>query len=210
MIGDETYSKAEAITIFNTEPAGDATYILAHQFIAARLNILNGAESSAVATTMSEADIWFSSHPLGSNPSNPDREQAISLSEILDDYNNGLIGPGHCDKIEFDYFVAYRTGEERVTLSWQTFTEIDVTGFNIYRAPGENGPYAQINGELIEAEGDVGSGASYGYQDTDVDSGSDYYYDLEYVTGQGVSVFFGPVSATEGQMIYLPLIIKVD
>ena len=96
-----------------------------------------------------------------------------------------------------------------MTLSWQTFTEIDITGFNIYRVPGEDGPYFRINGGLIEAEGDVDSGASNGYQDTDVDSGSDYYYDLEYVTGQGVSVFYGPIPIAEGQ-IYLPLTIKAD
>ena len=96
-----------------------------------------------------------------------------------------------------------------MTLSWQTFTEIDITGFNIYRAPGEDGPYSKINDGLIEAEGDGGSDASYGYQDTDVDSRSVYYYDLEYVTGQGVGVFYGPVPVVEGQ-IYLPLIIKAD
>ena len=72
-----TYTQAEAIDIINTEPDGDTTYILAHQFIAASLNILNGADPSVVTTTISEADSWFSNHPIGSNPSNPDREQAI-------------------------------------------------------------------------------------------------------------------------------------
>jgi uncharacterized repeat protein (TIGR01451 family) len=208
-IGGVTYTQAEAIAIFNTEPDGDATYILAHQLIAAKLNILNGADPSAVATTIDQADDWLTTHPLGSDPPHPDREQAIVLSETLDDYNNGLIGPGHCDKIEFDYFKAYRSGEARITLAWQTFTEIDISGFNIHRAPGQDGPYAKINDGLIEAEGDVGSGASYSYQDTDVDSGSVYYYDLEYVTDQGVGAFYGPVPVTEGQ-IYLPLIIKAD
>jgi hypothetical protein len=38
-----------------------------------------------------------SAHTLGSDPSDPDRAQGISLAETLDEYNNGVIGPGHCD-----------------------------------------------------------------------------------------------------------------
>jgi len=97
MIGGVTYTKAEAITILETPPKGDATYILAHQLIAAKLNILKGADPSAVETTITEADDWLSANPLGSNPSDPNRAQGIALAETLDEYNNGLIGPGHCD-----------------------------------------------------------------------------------------------------------------
>lgn len=28
-----------------------------------------------------------------------DREHVIELAEVLDDFNNGLIGPGHCDDV---------------------------------------------------------------------------------------------------------------
>ena len=38
-----------------------------------------------------------SARTLGSDPSDPDRAQGISLAETLDEYNNGVIGPGHCD-----------------------------------------------------------------------------------------------------------------
>jgi uncharacterized repeat protein (TIGR01451 family) len=212
-IGGVTYTKAEAIAILNTPPDGDATYILAHQLIAARLNILNGADPDAVATTIVEADDWLATHPLGSNPSNPDREEAIELSEILDDYNNGLIGPGHCDKIEFDFFKAEPGPGGTVFLSWETFTEIDLIGFNIYRSPTEDGPYIKINDELIEAKGDIGSGASYSYTDNIITiiSSNIYFYKLEYVSSQGAA-FFGPipvtVTAPSNQPVYLPLIMK--
>ncbi|GIK40830.1 MAG: hypothetical protein BroJett011_46630 [Chloroflexota bacterium] len=95
-IGGVTYPQAEALAIFNIEPDGDATYILAHQLLAAKLNILNGADPSSVTNTVVEADDWLNEHPLGSNPSNPDREAGIKLSETLDKYNRGLIGPGRC------------------------------------------------------------------------------------------------------------------
>jgi hypothetical protein len=95
-IGGETYSKAEAIEILEAPPKGDASYILAHQLIAAKLNILNGADEGAVADVISEADSWFEANPIGSDPKGEAREEGIALAETLDDYNNGEIGPGHC------------------------------------------------------------------------------------------------------------------
>jgi hypothetical protein len=34
---------------------------------------------------------------VGSNPRGPSRDAGIDLAGLLDDYNNGIIGPGHCD-----------------------------------------------------------------------------------------------------------------
>jgi hypothetical protein len=95
-LGGVTYGKAEAIAILQTPPGGDATFCLIHQLIAARLNVLNGADPAAIATTLAEADAWLAQHPLGSNPPNPDRKKGVALAEVLDAYNNGRIGPGHC------------------------------------------------------------------------------------------------------------------
>ena len=95
-IGNETYTKEEAIAILETPTDGDATYILAHQLIPAKLNVLNGADPSAVETTIADADEWLIEHPLGGDPADPDRAQGIALAETLDAYNNGEIGPGHC------------------------------------------------------------------------------------------------------------------
>ncbi|MBI3537664.1 MAG: hypothetical protein HY070_08925, partial [Chloroflexi bacterium] len=96
-IGGVNYSKTDAINnIFNVQPNGDATYILAQQLLAAKLNVLKGADNSAVASTMTNADAFLQAHPLGSNPQGTDRDSAIAMAATLDDYNNGRIGPGHC------------------------------------------------------------------------------------------------------------------
>jgi hypothetical protein len=92
-----TYSQQQALTILRTSPRGDATYILAQQLIAAKLNIFNGADDSAVAATIIDADVWLGENPLGSQPSGSTRQVGIALARTLDQYNNGLIGPGHCD-----------------------------------------------------------------------------------------------------------------
>jgi hypothetical protein len=52
------------------------------------------------ALTITEADAWLKAHPLGSDPKGADREAGIALAATLDDYNNGVIGPGHCGDSE--------------------------------------------------------------------------------------------------------------
>lgn len=96
-IGGVVYTQDEAIDIFETPTRGDATYILIHQLMAATLNVLNGADDAAIAAELVDANDWLAANPLGSRPRNPERSVGIGLSQTLDDYNNGLIGPGHCD-----------------------------------------------------------------------------------------------------------------
>jgi hypothetical protein len=94
-VGGVIFGQAAAMAILETEPRGDATYILAHQLIAAKLNVLNGADSITVAATIAAADDWLRAHLLGSDP--PDSGYALdTLAQTLDAYNNGLRGPAPC------------------------------------------------------------------------------------------------------------------
>jgi hypothetical protein len=95
-LGGVVYTKAQLLAILGTSPRGDATYILIHQLIAASLNVAEGADPSAVGAALAAADAWLASHPLGSKPTGPDREAGLALATTLDEFNNGVIGPGHC------------------------------------------------------------------------------------------------------------------
>jgi len=99
---------------------------------------------------------------------------------------------------------------DHVTLTWETGSEVDNAGFNLWRSQAADGPYTKINEALIPAKGDAHSGASYTYTDTNVVKGVTYYYKLEDVDIHGVSTFHGPVSATPSpiRQIYLPVIVK--
>jgi len=81
-----------------TAPAGNAYYILAHAYIAAQLNILNGADPTAVNSAMSSATAFFNAYTPSSTLSKSLRATVIANAVILDNYNNGLIGPGHCSE----------------------------------------------------------------------------------------------------------------
>ncbi len=84
--------------VFWTAPAGNKFYILAHQYMAAKINILNGASSTAaVDAAISGAESLFGGLSAGSTTlNNAQKTQATTWATTLDNYNNGLIGPGHC------------------------------------------------------------------------------------------------------------------
>jgi hypothetical protein len=96
ILGATTYTKAQALEILRTPPRGDATYVLIHQLIAAKLNVAAGADPTDIEAVLIDADAWLASHPLGSDPTGTDREAGIALARALDDFNNGVTGPGHC------------------------------------------------------------------------------------------------------------------
>ena len=83
-----------------TSPSGNAYYILAHAYIAAELNFLNGADPSAAEAAFDAATVLFSTYTpaqIAALKGNSHvRQEFIALAGILDAYNNGLIGPGHC------------------------------------------------------------------------------------------------------------------
>jgi len=108
LIGEDTVFFLSGQTYYQvlwTPPSGgNAYYILAHQYIAARLNSLNGADFSAAQAAFDQATGLFNVYTpaqiaaLKGKAGNELRALFISLAETLDDYNNGYIGPGHCSE----------------------------------------------------------------------------------------------------------------
>ena len=96
-----------------------------------------------------------------------------------------------------------QAGAGGVTLAWETGTELDNAGFNLYRATSADGPYTQINDALIAAEGDPVSGASYSF--VDAPGYGTFYYQLEDVDYNGVSTMHGPVKVTVARPFRRPL-----
>jgi hypothetical protein len=100
--------------VFHTpipSPAGPKRYYqLAHQFMAAKLNHLAGANSSAVSGILDWCETKFAAWPSASVPGE-DREDAFAYATTLDQYNNGIIGPGHCDD-ELPYYRAEQSANE--------------------------------------------------------------------------------------------------
>ena len=106
--------------VFWTTPkGGNAYYILAHQYMAAILNQLNGAGNPAgLATNLANAEIlldYYDDPPFNSNiPKNADnvlvlgtkdRAEAITIAGFLASYNEGTLpGTSHCGEENFAGF----------------------------------------------------------------------------------------------------------
>jgi hypothetical protein len=102
LIGEDTtffLSGKSYYQVLWTPPAGKAYYVLAHQYIAAKLNILNGASSTpSVDAAIAWAESFFNTYTPSSALSRSMRNQVLSYATTLDQYNNGYLGPGHCSE----------------------------------------------------------------------------------------------------------------
>jgi cysteine-rich repeat protein len=94
-LGSVSYSKSQLISILQRPVAGNGLIQLAHQLIAAKLNVAQGA--SRVGDTIAAADALIGSlvvPPVGSGTL--PTSTTSGLTSALDSYNTGLTGPGHC------------------------------------------------------------------------------------------------------------------
>lgn len=148
----------------------------------------------------------------------------ISVKELIDNDLNALsysttsnsIAVEDATAITLVSFTAARTAGG-VNIEWETATEIDNAGFNLYRATSDSGPYTKINPAPIPAKGEATGGAAYSYLDTAATNpDTAYYYKLEDVDLFEISTFHGPIPADPGAdaapevgpTIYLPIILR--
>jgi hypothetical protein len=101
-IGALDYTQCQLLCALARIGQGNALVILAHQLIAAKLNILNGADGTSVAATITDADALIDSYniltdsvPTG-GPGNTLGPAMTADATTLDLYNNGDGEVTHC------------------------------------------------------------------------------------------------------------------
>lgn len=84
---------------------------------------------------------------------------------------------------------------EGVKISWETASEMDNPGFNLYRADSLDSEKVQLNDTLILPNVAPGSpfGATYEFVDTGATAFQTYFYWLEDIDASGVITLHGPV-----------------
>lgn len=97
-LGSQTYSQAELLILFNTPVGGDASLNLAHQLIAAKLNVANGADATIASAVIAQADALLSAHtdklPYNVDSSSSEGQMMVNLSGVMDSYNSGQLAVG--------------------------------------------------------------------------------------------------------------------
>jgi hypothetical protein len=92
---DELCGQTLLSILNSSSEGGNVWQIVAAQYIAAQLNLAAGASSTdAVDIALATAEEYLASCDGGSAISDAD---ALDAKDILDAYNNGDLGPGHCD-----------------------------------------------------------------------------------------------------------------
>jgi hypothetical protein len=149
--------------------------------ISASLSDLTIASCPADATVLDNVDMFF--YYDGAD-TNPDDEVPESGSVTL---------------IELAFFGATAQGGG-VQVAWETVSEVDNAGFNIYRSEDPGTGFEKLNAALVPAQGGPTQGASYTYNDVDVVPGSIYFYKLEDVDTFGQATLHGPIIVEVGEM----------
>jgi len=92
-LGTTSYTNAQLVAILQTPVRGDASVALAHQLIAANLNIAAGTDPTPIQSTLSDANSLLGSGtvPEGISPSSGIGQQMENDESILDDFNSGGI-----------------------------------------------------------------------------------------------------------------------
>lgn len=102
MLGSNAYTQAELLQILNQPVAGNGAISMAHQLIGAKLNLCMGANPAAVSACITGADALLSGcgadkiPPLGTCNLAPG--STSTLTQCMDNYNQGITGPGHCQE----------------------------------------------------------------------------------------------------------------
>ncbi|MGC9337757.1 MAG: T9SS type A sorting domain-containing protein [Candidatus Cloacimonadia bacterium] len=82
-----------------------------------------------------------------------------------------------------------------VEIVWETASESDIRGFNIYRNADEDYLNAKpVNSEIIYPEGSTSQGAEYSFYDIDADVLTSWYYWLEVVNVGASNDVYGPIT----------------
>lgn len=110
-LGTTLFSKGDAIGVLETPPKGDARLILAHQLIAAELNLAAGAvdvevdgDGTLASEAIAHADQLLADHggllfekADAVKSSSPEGSEMVSVAGVLDAFNNGAFTRGCSD-----------------------------------------------------------------------------------------------------------------
>jgi|GEM_PF-6662226 len=121
---------------------------------------------------------------------------AASPEDTTDDY---VLMESNPQAVTMADFSAAQTGDA-VLLTWETVSELENRGFNLYRGVDPSAPDRQLNDTLIpsQSQGNPG-GFIYTWEDrADLTPGTTYFYWVEDVDIYGTATRHGPVSVDYG------------
>ena len=118
-----------------------------------------------------------------------------TLSSNVTSFSDHTARSGSPLAVTLSEFSAAQQGAA-VLVSWETNSEIDNRGFNLYRGSSPDGPDQQLNELLIpsQSQGNPGGFFYTWLDEVELEAGATYFYWLEDVDLAGATTLHGPVS----------------
>ena len=184
----------DQISLYDSTTEAPANLI---DFVAWDTNITHSADWSADDTYAVVADKWDDEdfHNFSSAPANCFAIQRSTLGLDLNQGSDFEVVNLNALAVDLVSFIGTPL-KDAVLLEWETGSEIDNLGFNVYRSDNPFGDWVQVNSNLILGLLNSPHGANYYFVDPSVIPNQTYYYLLEDVETSGMTDFHGPVNAT--------------
>lgn len=120
-------------------------------------------------------------------------ETVASMDAFAIHFNSRIGAPLAVDLESFEA----QAISDAIRLTWQTTSEVNNLGFNVYRSSTVEVPTMPQNGALLPSQGPGSTqGFAYEWLDSTAESGILYHYWLEDVDRDGTRTLHGPVTAT--------------
>jgi hypothetical protein len=99
VVGGKTYTSATAIPLIKAPDSKDKTLTLFASLISAKLNLANGTNGACISDTVTDADKWLMTYPVGTGvrASSYAWKGGEPFHRMLDNYNNGMLCAPHRD-----------------------------------------------------------------------------------------------------------------
>ena len=192
-LGDQSYTRFEALDLLNLPVTGDASVTLANQLVATLLNVANGSDLSPISSQISQSQTVLSGYairlPYGVGTSTSEGQAMIGLANQLDRYNSGRMTP-HCVPppvalpIQLASFTGNVVNSTTISLQWMTLSELNNYGFFVQRRRSDEPEFTTLANSFIPGHGTTVEPQYYGYTDNQVLPGS-WYYRLQQIDLDG-------------------------
>ncbi len=165
-------------------------------------------------------------NPSGSNfhlsANSPAIDAGLTLATVPDDFDGVArpIGLSH-DMGAFEHggplavTLAHFSAQQAaggVLLTWETVSERDTLGFNLFGASSAGGPWTQLNAQLIPSQAPGGTGgATYQWLESGATPGVARWYRLDALSTGGQGEIIGMTSLAPGMAasrVWLPMILQ--
>jgi len=181
-LADNTSSRLAITILYNYEGSPTAANDLpasATQWCHVQIEIADQGESS---------NLSFQSSLMGTVQYESDNSTNYSPVTASDTDDSSL-------PVQMSLFTAETSKETGVVISWHTESEVNTTGFDIYRSETDKSSYQKINPAMIPGQGNSSSGYDYSYADRNVRDGVVYWYKVIEIATDGSQHEYGPIRA---------------